>query len=53
MPIACDHLCVRYMEKECITERDDEICDQTDMHREIGDVIDRLKEEAEDNKMST
>ena len=47
----CDHLCVRYMERECVTERDDEICDQPDMYREIGDVIDNLKEAAEDAKL--
>lgn len=47
----CDHLCIHYMEKECITERADLICDQPDMYREIGDVIDRLKEEAEDAKL--
>ena len=50
--LPCDHLCIRYMKKECHTERDDGICDQPEMHREIGDVIDALKEAAEDAKMS-
>ena len=43
----CDHLCIRFMEKECCTEREDGMCDQPDMYREIGDVIDALNDEEE------
>lgn len=40
----CDELCIRYTKKECITEREDELCDQTDMYMEVGDFSDRLRE---------
>ena len=38
----CDSLCIRYVEKECITEREDGKCDQPDMYREVGDIADAL-----------
>ncbi|TSA55984.1 hypothetical protein D4R42_04510 [bacterium] len=44
----CDALCVHFMKKECITERDDGMCDQLHDYKEIGDLADRLKDEAED-----
>ena len=42
----CDSLCIRYMNKECITEEDEGegLCDQPDMYREVGDVADALNE---------
>jgi len=42
---ACDHLCVRYLEKQCVTDREDELCDQPEMYRETGDVVDRMRDE--------
>jgi hypothetical protein len=51
--IECDHLCIHYVNKECITQRKDEICDQPSKYREVGDVIDALKEAEEDATMST
>ncbi len=42
----CDSLCIRYIKKECITEREDELCDQPDMYREVGDVADALNDAA-------
>lgn len=42
----CDELCIRYVDKECITKRKDDICDQPDMYREVGDMIDALNDAA-------
>jgi len=42
----CDSLCIRFMEKECTTESEDDMCDQPDMYREIGDVADAMNDEA-------
>jgi len=42
----CDELCIRYVRKECITMRKDDICDEPDMYREVGDVIDALNDAA-------
>lgn len=45
MRYKCDSLCIRYMLKECITEDEKyHMCDQPDMYREIGDVIDTLRD---------
>ena len=39
----CDGLCIRYMNRECITTNEETmLCDQPDMYREIGDVADAL-----------
>ena len=46
--IKCDSLCVRFQDKECITGRPDEMCDQPDMYREIGDLIDSLMDRADE-----
>lgn len=41
------------MEKECITEDEKyHMCDQPDMYREIGDVIDALLDEFRDREMN-
>ncbi len=42
--------CIRFMEKECGTEREDGFCDKPDDYREYGDVIGAAKEAAEDEK---
>lgn len=46
----CDALCIRYMNKDCITEDEDGDgnCDRPDEYREVGDVADSLKQEHED-----
>jgi len=36
--------CVRFMNKECQTKREDGVCDQPDMYLEYGDLIDRTYE---------
>lgn len=43
-PLQCDSLCIRFMNKDCCTEREDGICDRPDEYREIGDVADALNE---------
>jgi len=47
----CDHLCLRYIDKECFTENGDETCDQPEMYRELGDHIDYLLDLAREGEM--
>jgi len=44
----CDSLCIRYMNKDCITEDEngDGNCDRPDEYREVGDLADALNDEA-------
>ena len=44
----CDSLCIRFMNKDCITEDEDGDgnCDRPDEYREVGDVADALNDEA-------
>jgi hypothetical protein len=47
----CDHLCLRYIDKECFTEDGEGMCDQPEMYRELGDHIDYLIDLAREGEM--
>lgn len=40
----CDSLCIRYMNKDCITADEGGLCDRSNEYKEIGDIADALND---------
>jgi len=51
----CDSPCIHHVNKDCITEDEDGLCDRPDEYKEIGDVTEEVLSYAEyiklDDKM--
>lgn len=51
----CDSSCIHHVNKDCITEDEDGLCDRPDEYKEIGDVAEEVLSYAEyvklDDKM--